>query len=297
MTILYVSGLPRCSTLGAADLIARTIDSKDQNILLTGHLHLAASFARIPFGQHHSPLHLYDSREALIRSFIFLHQLPFSLDSYQAVHHHYFSGNGDQLNLKRLTEAIHHRNAFFIDPSFTHSIDPRLIQNLPETGIHSLLLVLWRNPIQFCLDLRDGVYSLDACLHWMLLDDSLSFPVDPLMLWLRYVRAHLSIIAEQPPSISAIIHAPRERVNSHFVSRICSDLSLSSLPHPSPSFLNQASWLLGECPFSGDPSFSLNNDSMTALNISCDQLSKFSNSDHAIQAVMELAPLIGYTLV
>jgi len=295
MPILFLASLPRTSVLGVADLLYRCIETDAKSIHMAGHIHLAAALSRKDFSQYHSPLHLYDAREALIRCLLDIHQIAPSIDSYQSIAQYYFSGSTSILDHKRFQDMLDQHQPLLIDPSFSHAIETSLIRHLPNLGVGCSLLILWANPIDFCIGLMDGVFGLDSCLQWMLHNPSLSFPLEPLSLWLEYIQAYLAIIKDPPVAIDQIIYLPRETISKSNPIALCDRLSVGCKPNARISSLQQTTWLFSECPFSGDPSYIfLGKNDSTALAVSKQQLARFSNNENLISEAMEIAEKIGY---
>ncbi len=294
MSILFVAGLPRSSSLGVGDLLYRCIDAHDRPVVMTGHLHLAAALCGDNLDQYHSPLHLYNAREALVRCMLSLHQMPVSLETYESILKHYFSGFDRSLNLERFCSTMKSCNPLVIDPSFSHAIHVELLRNLPDLGIEYTLLVIWRNPIDFCLDLMQGVYGFDCCLQWILAHPMLSFPLDPLMLWLEFVRSYLAIIRRPPTSIKHVLHVPRELISSDILLKLCICLSADYCPELRSSSSVQMMSMFSECPYSGDPSYVICADDSRPMVLSIEQLARFSNQDNVIQEVIDVAKSLGY---
>ena len=180
--------------LGIADLLYQSIDVQERPVIMTGHLHLAAALSGGDLNQYASPLHLYNAREALARGLLSLHDMPVSLEAYGSIVQHYFSASTAVLNIDRFCSMLKNYSPLIIDPAFSHAMHSRLLHTLPDLGVECNLLILWRNPINFCLDLMQGVFGFDCCLQWILANPVLSFPLDPLMLWLEFVRPYLELI-------------------------------------------------------------------------------------------------------
>lgn len=263
---------------------------------MTGHLHLAAALAGEDLTQFDSPLHLYNSRESLIRGLLSLHQMTVSLETFESIAHHYFMGSGACLNIDRFSSMLKTYNPLIIDPSFSHAMNSGFIRRFPDLGVECNLLVLWRNPINFSLDLMQGIYGFDCCLQWILANSLLSFPLDPLMLWLEFVRPYLELVRQPPSVFKHILHFPREKIFPNTVSRLCSFLSAAYSPGLRPSFLSQVTSLFSECPYSGDPSYIIEACGPRSMVISIEQLARFSNQDQVIQEVIESARSIGYVV-
>lgn len=296
MSILFLAGLPRSSSLGVADLLYRSISVQEGPVVMTGHLHLAAALSEQNLAQYDSPLHLYYAKEALIRSLLFLHGMPVLLETYESIVHYYFSSLDSTLNLNRFGSVLKNHKPLFIDPSFSHSMDANLIRNVPDLGIEYNLIILWRNPVDFCRDLMRGVYGFDCCLQWILSNSQLSFPLDPLMLWLEFVRPYLEILREPPTVIKQVLHAPRESLSVDTLSHWCRSLAAEYRPELRSSLIANMATLLGECPYSGDPSCFIDEFGQQHLEIFVDSVSRFSNSDQVIEEVVQVAQMIGYSV-
>jgi len=294
MSILFLAALPRSSSLGISDLFYRGIDLDEKSVLLTGHLHLAAELSGADINRYHSPLHLYTAREALIRSLMILHKMPVSIDNHESIVKYYFDSPNNALNINRFRSAIQTLGALLIDPSFSHSMDTGLLNNLPDLGIECKLLVLWRNPISFSLDLMQGVYGFDSCLQWILSSSLISFPLDPLMLWLEYVKAYLDLIRQPPSRLNRINHIPREMVSPDTMPGLCSKLSINYRPELRHSCLNKMVSMLSDCPFSGDPSYVIQSNTPRHMYISIEELSRFSKHEKVVHDVIHYAKIIGY---
>jgi len=296
MSILFLACLPRSSSLGVADLLYRGIDLDGKPVVLTGHLHLAAELSNADISRYHSPLHLYSAREAMIRSLLTLHQMPASIDNYESILKYYFDPIDNTLNINRFESVLENCSPLLIDPSFSHSMDPALLRNLPDSDVEYNLLILWRNPINFSLDLMQGVYGFDSCLQWILANSSLSFPLDPLMLWLEYVKAFVELIRQPPSTLHQIIHVPIERVSSETASSLCSRLSIDYCCELRPSNLDKMISMFSECPYSGDPSYVIESYTPRHMEISFEEISRFSKQERIVRDVIDYAKIIGYDI-
>lgn len=297
MPILFLSTLPRSSSLGVADLFYRGAQTDGSPVILTGHLHLAAELSGSGVGQYHSPLHLYNAREALIRGLMMLHQMPASIDSYESIIKYYFNSPDSILDINRFRSTLEASGPLLIDPSFSHAMHTSLFRNLPELGVESRLLILWRNPIGFSLDLMQGVYGFDSCLQWILASSLLSFPLDPLMLWLEYVKANLQLIHHPPSALRHILHVPRENLSLETVSDLCRQLSIKYRPELRQSTLGESVSIFSECPYSGDPSYAIDANTPQHLQISFEELSRFSSQEGIVRDVADYAKIIGYNII
>jgi hypothetical protein len=296
MPILFVAGLPRSSTLGIADKLYRCMDFNNRPALMTGHLHLAAALSGDELSNFHSPLHLYHSREALVRALLVLHEMSVSLEGYDTILRHYFLPNGG-LNSVRFFSMLNSYDPLIIDPSFSHSIQPNLIRNLPSVITDTSLLVVWRNPIDFCLDLMEGVYGFDSCLQLILANSSLSFPLDPLALWLEFVRPYFELLQQPPISLKHVMQIPREQFSADAISNFCLNISAEYNSDYRPSALANTMPLFSECPYSGDPSYYFKDSNTSPMDIHLERLIRFSNQDLVIQDVIDLASRIGYNII
>lgn len=297
MSILFVAGLPRSSNLGVADLLHSDIDLHQRPVVMTGHLHLAAALSGLELSQYNSPLHLYNAKEALVRSLLFLHQMPVSIDTYEAIIQCYFREPEGTLHIDRFLSMLGKYRPLLIDPSFSHCIDPSLIKNLVDLGVECNLLILWRNPVDFSLDLMSGIYGFDSCLQWILASPLLSFPLDPLMLWLKFVKPYVNLLHQSPSTLKHVIDIPREELCSTIISDLCTSLSLDYSPKLRSSSLAQTTPLFSECPYSGDPSYEIQSNGSRPMTISFEQLSRFSKKKEVIAEVVEYAQLIGYDIM
>lgn len=297
MSILFLASLPRSSSLGFSEILYRGIDLGVRPVILTGHLHLAAELSFVDVSSYHSPLHLYTAREALIRGLMTLHEMHVTIDNYQSIIKYYFDPANNSLISSRFKSVIDLYSPLLIDPSFSHSIDPSLLMNLPDLPFKSQLLILWRNPISFSLDLMQGVYAFDSCLQWILSNPKLKFPLDPLMLWLEFVKSYLEIIRKPPSALYRIIHVPREMVSSDTASSLCSRLSIKYRPKLRPSILDKSVTLLSDCPYSGDPSYLIRHSTNQDMQISSVELARFSSQESVVNDVMQYAEIIGYQIV
>ena len=297
MSVVFFAGLPRSSTLGIADLFFQSIELKNQRPLMTGHLHLAAAMTDYDLAQFDSPLHLYKAQEALIRCLLNLNGMAFSLDSYLSMLQYYSSSIPGRINSQRLRTAVEDSSFFIVDPSFSHSLYPNILVNLSDILVDLFLVVVWRNPIAFCLDIKQGVFAFDCCLHWILAKPNLSFPLDPLSLWLEFVRPFLHISNRLPPSFGQTFYLHAESIYMHQLSELASKFPCNMAAINRVSGLAGISSLLTDCPFSGDPSYFVQNHSSSSFLVSMGQLARFSTSQSVIDEVASVSKEIGYTLV
>jgi hypothetical protein len=297
MPILFIAAPPRSSSLGVADLFYQGADLDGKPALLTGHLHLAAELSGADMNRYHSPLHLYSAREALVRCLMALHQMPASIDNYGSILKYYFNSPENALDLDRFRSVLQACSPLLIDPSFSHAMDVDLLSKLPQLGVEFNLLVLWRNPIRFSLDLMQGVYGFDSCLQWILAGSSLSFPLDPLMLWLEYVKAFVELIRQPPASLRRIIHVPRETVSQETIPHLCSQLLIDYRPGIRLSSLGKTVSMFSECPYSGDPSYAIDPCTPQHLQISYEDLRRFSRQERVVRDVVDYAKTIGYEVI
>lgn len=295
MPIVFVSGLPRSSTLGLSDLLYQSINTSNKSVFFSGHIHLAAALSDVDLSLFSSPLHLYDSREALVRFLLSLHKIPISLEACASVNHFYFPNSGGVIDHDRLKNTLNNSESVVIDPSFSHTLHPHLFSSLPEIKMDYLLVIFWRNPIQFSLDLMKGVFSLDCCLHWILAKPSFGFPLDPLMIWLEIVKTQLKFLKSTPASISNIYHLRMEKVINDGYLRTLNNFPLMLGSTQRPSALSDVSSLFYDCPYSGDPSYHFN--SSYSLEVSRDQLHRLSRRGEVIDEVMDLSISLGYQVV
>lgn len=297
MSIVFFAGLPRSSTVGFADLFFQRIELKSRLPLMTGHLHLAAALTGNDLGQFDSPLHLYKAQEALIRCLLKVHGMSFSLESYVSVLRYYSSSISGQVDRKRLQNVIEDPNLIIIDPSFSHSLYPDYLEELDEIVVDLFLIVVWRNPISFCLDIMQGVFAFDCCLHWILAKPNLSFPLDPLVLWLEFVRSFLQISSRLPSSFRQVYYLNAESIDRCQFAEMASEFPCSTVSMSRLSALKNINTLIADCPFSGDPSYFFKDHSDSSMLISLDQLKRFSANHSVIEEVVSLSRSIGYTLV
>ena len=296
MSIIFCAGLPRSSTLGFADLFCKNVDHQEEYILMTGHLHLAAALSDHDIGQFDSPLNLYKSHESLIRCLLNLHGMSFSIDTFSSMFKYYSSSTQGYINSKRLKIAVQDPRFIFIDPSFSHSLHPNYLLELSDVSTDMYLVVIWRNPIYFCLDIMHGVFSLDSCLQWILAKKDLSFPLDPLSLWLEFVKPFVQLLDNNPSSFKNILCLHAENIVKEDFSLSLNDFSFTSGYHKRSSNLSRISPLFTDCPFSGDPSYYLN-DKYHSCRISFEELSRYSSDQSVINEVAALSKKIGYTLI
>lgn len=296
MSLLFIASLPRTSVLGIADLFYRGIISQSQIVTLTGHLHLLAELSNSSIYKYQSPLNLYQCREALVRCILSLHDIPFSIDNYQGILQHYFSRPGNNLDSCKIESLLLDTNALVIDPSFSHSMDPSLIYTNKTINVDHKLLILWTNPILFCTRIMDGVFAFDSCLHWLLSHPSFSFPIDPLKLWLSYVQSYLPIIDKPPSHFSNVTHIQRELISSTTAKSILSPISIDYKHMHRPTMISEIAPYLNECPYSGDPSYLLDDLDQKNLSISLKELGRYSNDPKVIDDVVNYSQIIGYSI-
>lgn len=295
---VFLAGLPRSFTLGIADLLAQQIaaDKDDQQVILTGHSHLAAALSEVDLSCFDSPLHLYQSNEALTRMLLQLQKIPLTLDTYVSVQSYFFKKNSGLVDRKRLLDLVEHSGQIMIDPSFSHALRPEYLINLPLSASDCHLLVIWRNPISFGLDIMKGVFALDACLHWMLDKADLGFPLDPLKLWLEFVDAYSQFLGPSSSIKMSTSALALENIMADGFRALSKSFPLVCQSQQRPSSLKVLPSLLTECPYSGDPSYDFSSNS-SSTDVSIQQLSHLSSSEHVIQRVINSAKLIGYSIV
>ena len=201
------------------------------------------------------------------------------------------------INSQRLQGAIHDPKLVIIDPSFSHSLYPNYLVNLADVMIDLFLIVVWRNPISFCMDLMHGVFAFDCCLQWILAYPSLSFPLDPLSLWVKFTNQFLQIPSRLPSSFRKTFYLHYERIHSLKFAELTSNFSCNMVSNSRPSALVGVNSLLSDCPFSGDPSNVIQNDSVSSLVVSKSQLARFSLSQSVIDDAIHLSQRIGYALI
>ena len=297
MSVVFFAGLPRSSTVGFADRFYQRIELNHQRALMTGHLHLAAALTDHDLGQFDSPLHLYKSQEALIRFLLNLHGMTFSLDSYLSMLQHYSSSTPGQINSKRLMHAVEDSKLIVIDPSFSHSLYPDYLLDLAGKMVDFFLIVIWRNPISFCLDIMQGVFAFDCCLHWILAKPNLSFPLDPLSLWLEFVRPFLQISSRLPSSFRQVFYLHAESIDRYQFTELGSEFPCTVPAKNRVSALEGIDPLLSDCPLSGDPSYFFRDQTSSPLLISLAELARFSANQSVIDEVINVSRAIGYTIV
>ncbi|MDA7433975.1 hypothetical protein N8517_00040 [Synechococcus sp. AH-601-L23] len=298
MSILFIAGLPRSANLGVADLLYKRFNSFSTPALMTGHLHLAAALSDVDLDQFSSPLNFYQSKEALLRALIRLHQMPVSFESYNSLYNFYFSDLASQskFNRSQFLSRVYSSGFLIIDPSFSHCLYSKLINNLPFVESGCFLLVIWRHPIYFCLDLMNGVYSFDSCLQCVLASDQLSFPLDPLQVWVQFVASYLEVLKAPSDTLKMVLQVKRERFHcSNIIQQLSNGLSIELQPLSSKSSLANVTPLYHECPFSGDPSYVFP-DEQESIEVSVKELSRFSNCSRVIQEVINLSASLGYLI-
>ena len=297
MSVVFFAGLPRSSTLGFADLFYQSVEAKNQRPLMTGHLHLAAALTNQDLSQFDSPLNLYRAQEALIRCLLDVHGMSHSLESYLAMLKYYSSSTPDYINRARLQNSIEDPSLIFIDPSFSHSLHPSYLLDLTDLMVDLYLVVVWRNPIAFCLDIMHSVYAFDCCLHWILAKKNLSFPLDPLSLWLEFARPFLSIPTIIPASFVETYYLHAESIHSHRFARMSGMFPIMSRSNSRVPALAGINSIFSDCPLSGDPSYYFEDRNEHSFSISLDQLNQFSANQSAIDEVISISRAIGYALV
>ena len=298
MSVVFFAGLPRSSTLGFADLFYQTIEDQSKNPLMTGHLHLAAALLDYDLSNFDSPLNLYKSQEALMRCMLNLHGMNFSPDCFMSMLQYYSSSSPGRINSALLKESIENSSHIIIDPSFSHSLYPNYLLELVDIVVDLYLVVIWRNPISFCFDIMNGVYAFDSCMHWMLAKSNIKFPLDPLSLWLEFVNPFLQISSILPSSFVKTYYLHSESIFENRFSELSNEFSCSSGSIINRfSALDRIDALLTDCPFSGDPSYYVQNNTDTPFLVSIDQLSRFSSSESVVAEAVTISEAIGYTLV
>lgn len=297
MSVVFFAGLPRSSTVGFADLFYQSIKIQNQRPLMTGHLHLAAALTNQDLGQFDSPLNLYRAQEALIGCLLNAHGMTGSLESYLAMLQYYSSSTTGCINRTRLKNSIEDSGLIFIDPSFSHTLHPGYLIDLAELMVDLYLVVVWRNPIAFCFDIMHGLYAFDCCLHWILARNNLSFPLDPLSLWLEFTRSFLQISSRLPKSFVETYYLHAETIHSHRFAEMSGVFSFNSRLKSRVSALAGVNSILSDCPLSGDPSYYFKHKSDSDFLVSLDQLNRFSSSQSIIDEVVSISKEIGYTLV
>ncbi|MEC8738149.1 MAG: hypothetical protein VXX91_07950 [Planctomycetota bacterium] len=297
MSVVFFAGLPRSSTVGFADLFYQSIELQNQRPLMTGHLHLAAALTNHDLGQFDSPLNLYRAQEALIGCLLNVHGMTDSLESYLAMLQYYSSSTTGHINRTRLKNSIEDSSLIFIDPSFSHSLHPDYLVGLAELMVDLYLVVVWRNPVAFCSDIKHGVYAFDCCLHWILARNNLSFPLDPLSLWLEFTRSFLQISSRLPKSFVKTYYLYAETIHSHRFAEMSDVFAFNARSKSRITALASVNSILSDCPLSGDPSYYFKHKSDNAFLISLEQLNRFSSNQSVIDEVVSISKAIGYTLV
>ena len=295
MSVVLICGLPRSSSLGVADLLSRSLDH--ESVHMQGHLHMAAALDSRNLSQYDSPLGFYDGSESLLRCLLQLNGIPDNIDTRLSVSRYYFDENNNCLIQERFLELIDKTKALIIDPSFSHSVDTRLLRVPLALGLRTSLFVVWRNPICFCLDLMEGVYGLDCCLQWILCKQAYSFPLDPIRIWLDCVSSIRHSLAQPALLVSNIFYSHFESFSLQCVPSFAKSLSLPCNQILKPSVIQDVSSYLHDCPYSGDPSFSLTRTYDQTLEVSLKQLSRFTYDPDLISAVAQTAENIGYSII
>ena len=233
-----------------------------------------------------------------MRALIRLHQMPVSFESYNSLYNFYFSDLDSQskLNRPKFLSRVDSSGVLIVDPSFSHCLHPKLINNLHFVESGCILLVIWRHPIYFCLDLLNGVYSFDSCLQCVLASDQLSFPLDPLQVWVQFVASYLEVLKAPSDTLKMVLQVKRERFHcSNIIQQLSNGLSIELQPLSSKSSLANVTPLYHECPFSGDPSYVFP-DEQESIEVSVKELSRFSNCSRVIQEVINLSASLGYLI-
>ena len=295
MSVVLICGLPRSSSLGVADLLSRSLDH--DSVHMQGHLHMAAALDSQNLSQYDSPFGFYDGSESLLRCLLQLNGIPDNIDTRLSVSKYYFDDKNNCLNHERFLELIDTAKALIIDPSFSHSVETRLL-SVPFTfGLKTSLFVVWRNPICFCMDLMEGVYGLDCCLQWILCKQAYSFPLDPIQIWFDCVSSIRRELAQSAPSFANIFYSPLESFSLQCIPTFATSLSLACNQSLKPSIIKDVSSYMHDCPYSGDPSFSLARNYDSTLEVSLKHLSRFSYDSDLISAAAQTAENIGYCIV
>tara|TARA_A100001011_G_C14248443_1_gene816713 strand:+ start:556 stop:1452 length:897 start_codon:yes stop_codon:yes gene_type:complete len=297
MSVVFFAGLPRSCTLGFADFFYQTIDAEGKRPLLTGHLHLAAVLSGQNLDQFDSPLNLYKSQEALIRCLLNLHGMDFSPDSFSSILKYYSSSSPGQINSQRLKSSIEDSNLIVIDPSFSHSLNPSYFKELPEIFVDLCLAVIWRNPIAFALDIRIGVFAFDCCLHWIMAKKNLTFPLDPLALWLEFVKPFSQKSCGLTSFSSQIYYLHAESILQNKYAEMHGKFSFNDMSKIRESALAEIHPLVTDSPFSGDPSYCIESSMGNSMSVSVEQLALFSTNQSVIDEVAALSKAIGYVVV
>ena len=297
MSVVFFAGLPRSFTLGFADLFYQAVDAQAKRPLLTGHLHLAAALSGHNLDQFDSPLNLYKSQEALIRCLLNLHGMTFSPDSFLSVLKYYSSSTPGKINSQRLKSSIEDSNLILIDPSFSHSLNPSYFLELPKISVDLYLAVIWRNPIAFAMDIKSGIFAFDCCLHWIIAKENLTFPLDPLSLWLEFVKSIHQQLRNSPSSITQIFYLHAENICQDNFFEMHSQFPCNLMSKNRDSALVGIHSLLTDSPFSGDPSYYIESYLRSQMSVSIEQLSRFSTNQSVIDEVAILSKAIGYSVV
>lgn len=295
MSLVFVIGFPRSSALGIADQLARYLHHP--NIIVEGHLHIAAAFNGIDLSLCDSPLGFYDGRESLLRSILKLHSMPDNLDTRNSITKYYFSDASHRLSVDRFVHLVKHKQPLFVDPAFSHSLNPTLLKNASLLRLDPRLVVIWRNPIHFCKDMMAGVYAFDSCLQWILAKDGYSFPLDLLQIWLEIVETIFDEVIGSPSFLGKTFLYHYESFSPKLFPPLARSLSLSCLTSLKPSVIKYAKTLFNDCPYSGDPSYSLDREYDQSLDISLQDLSRFSTDSNLVSKVAQQAEKIGYSLI
>lgn len=295
MTILYLSSLVRSSSLGLADYLYKNICHPIGPVLMSGHIHTAACLSNIDLSNFSSALNLYHPREAFVRLLLTMYNMDLTYESYSSIFN-YFSNGSSALLSDRLIRSIVSTSSLVIDPSFSHSLYPKLLYNLSDVRVNMRLLVVWRNPICFCSDLMNGIYGLDCIIHLLRTSSFRSLPIDPLRVWLHFVRTNLLLLSSDKTVFTHRTSVKRESISLDVSPSFLSSLGLKCLTHPLQSNITESYGLLGDCPYSGDPSYYLASTHSDPLIVPLRELYRYSKSPVVVSSVAKLATVLGYTI-
>jgi len=295
MELILICGLPRSSSLGVADLLARSLDHKCVHV--HGHLHAAAALDCRDIAIYDSPLGLYEGSESLLRCLLKLNEIPDNIDARFSIKNYYFNSQSGLINSERFIDLLRQKNALLVDPSFSHSIDTQLLTLPLSFGLSTIIFVVWRNPIFFCMDLMHGVYGLDSCLQWILWNQQYSFPLDPLQIWFDYTSSIYQSIKLFSSTSNNVLCCHFENFTLEGVQDFANTIPLKSKLYMSPSGLEDVFSYFNDCPYSGDPSYSFTREYCQSLDISFNTLSRFSCDHDLISSTVQLAEALGYRII